>query len=48
MDAIYGGNPVFETAMCYQFIMNDFRVKDNNYFVTEDLLEQLVDEYFNL
>lgn len=47
LDSPYGNFEV-ESRMCYRFIMNDTRVTDNNYFVTEDLLEQLIDEYFNL
>jgi len=41
-------NPGQLKKFCYKFIMSDTRVTDRNYFVTEELLEQLVDEYFNL
>jgi hypothetical protein len=47
LDSPYGNFDV-ETRACVRFIMNDTRVTDRNFFVPEDLLEQLVDEYFNL
>jgi len=44
----YDCSPDRTIGYCLDFILGDFRVTDVNFFVTEELLEQLVDEYFNL